>query len=1023
MKKLSTHAVAIAVAAVGALVLSIWRPSPASLVGGLGPQEVRAAPGQPVQVAQHRLTDMVLVNRTLTDVRKNYVDPSRIDSKKMLFRALDSVQFRVAEILIEPAPERDEVTVMVGAKRQTFSTKDVDSPWRLAASLKPIFKFIEDNVSKTEDLAEVEYAAVNGMLSALDPHSVLFDPEEAKDFEVNTRGKFGGLGIVIRLVNSKLTVIRPMRDTPAGRAGIKAGDHIVKINQEPTENLTSDESVERMRGTPKTKVTLWIARKGMTDLLRFDLERAVIRVESVQSKLVSGNVGLIRIDQFSDNTGAEVANAMTTLMAQGATAWVLDMRRNPGGVLDASIEVADLFLRSGVIVSTMTSGTNARHTYAESDNEDATSSLAVLINSSSASAAEIVAGAIKNNNRGIIIGGRSFGKGSVQKLYSYRDGSQLKLTIEQYLTPGEKSIQSVGIVPDIELLRTLVPSKNDAPGDVVRLLPSSRSYRERDLDSHLDSSFAKDTETPQYSLAYLFERPATPAALKPVEGEAPIDGEEEEELITDELQTDFEILFAAEIVKKTKSPSREVLLRSAAAIVAAKQADEAAKRVKALAKLGIDWAAPPAASARTKTSLRLDVAVTPGAELVAGDTALVTAKLTNTGTAPAYRAFVRTLTDDPIFRDYELAFGKVMPGETKTFTTRVKIPSFASDRRDHIQWSASDAAGSAFDAPPLALGIKAAPQPAFGYAYQMVDGDGADGDGLVQAGERIKLRVAVKNAGVGAAPKAVLVLRNSSGDDVVLETSRLQMGAVAAGTTREHEFTLRIAQRPARDFIGLEMTVYDETLGTSASEKLRFEIKPAIAKASEARGVEQVKAKATVYAGADVSAGTIGTLEAASQVERVAQYGDWVKVARGAGKHGFVRRGDLAAGSGAAAPKFETRWQVIPPIIELAPAALAVSSGTFTVKGVVKDDNHVEDVYIYVTNDAAKIETRKVFYASSRDRGSRTALEFSANVTLWPGSNEIVIVARENEQVTSMRQFYVYRDGGAPVAATLVPQP
>ena len=152
-------------------------------------------------------------------------------------------------------------------------------------------------------------------------------------------------------------------------------------------------------------------------------------------------------------------------------------------------------------------------------------------------------------------------------------------------------------------------------------------------------------------------------------------------------------------------------------------------------------------------------------------------------------------------------------------------------------------------------------------------------------------------------------------------------------------------------------------------------------------------------------------------------FGEFVKVAVGAAKFGFVKASDLAKASGPAAPQFVERWQVIPPIIELAPAALAVSSGTFTVKGVVKDDNHVEDVYIYVTNDAAKIETRKVFYTSSRDRSSRTSLEFTSNVPLWPGSNEIVIVARENEQVTSVRQFYVYRDGGGPVAATLVPQP
>src|SRR5262249_39860371 len=163
------------------------------------------------------------------------------------------------------------------------------------------------------DLAQVEYAAVNGMLSTLDPHSTLLDPEAAREMDLTTSGKFGGLGIVIRMVEKKLTVIRPMKDTPAWRAGIKAGDHIVKIKREPTENLTSNEAVDRMRGEPKTAVTLWIERKGTQGLLRFDLERDVIRLQSVVSKLLDKNVGYIKIKQFSSTTAAEVEQAMDDL--------------------------------------------------------------------------------------------------------------------------------------------------------------------------------------------------------------------------------------------------------------------------------------------------------------------------------------------------------------------------------------------------------------------------------------------------------------------------------------------------------------------------------------------------------------------------------------------------------------------------------------------------------------------------------------------------------------------------------------
>src|SRR5262249_41823895 len=214
------------------------------------------------------------------------------------------------EVLVEPDLARNKLAVAVNDKREVFDTDDVDSPWRLAAKLKRIFRFIETNMNAGGDLAKVEYAAVNGMLNTLDPHSILMDPEQARDMDVSTSGKFGGLGIVIRMIDRKLTVVKPMKNTPASRKGIKAGDHIVRINSEPTENLTSNEAVDRMRGDPKTGVTLWIERKGADSLLRFDLIRDVIRVSQVEHKLLDKTVGYIKVKQFSKGIATDVAEAM-----------------------------------------------------------------------------------------------------------------------------------------------------------------------------------------------------------------------------------------------------------------------------------------------------------------------------------------------------------------------------------------------------------------------------------------------------------------------------------------------------------------------------------------------------------------------------------------------------------------------------------------------------------------------------------------------------------------------------------------
>src|SRR5262245_3289270 len=389
----------VVAAGVLALVLTIVRQSPTGLLSvAVEVAQARATPGKAVQ-PKHDLSALKIFNMTLVRIKDRYVDPARVDPKKMLYAALDSVQLNIAEVLVEPDPAHHKVKVTVNDKPEVFDTDDVDSPWRLAAKLKKVFRFIEANMNTGADLAKVEYAAVNGMLGTLDPHSILMDPEQARDMDVSTSGKFGGLGIVIRMIDRKLTVIKPMKDTPAWRKGIKAGDHIVRINQEPTENLTSNEAVDRMRGDPKTGVTLWIERKDEPQLLRFDLVRDIIRVSQVEHKLLDKGVGYVKVKQFSKGIANDVADAMRQMSAQGATSWILDLRGNPGGLLEEAVQLADLFVDSGTVVTTV-SGRDREARRAEHGFGDTASPLAVLVNGGSASASEIVAGALKNLDRG-----------------------------------------------------------------------------------------------------------------------------------------------------------------------------------------------------------------------------------------------------------------------------------------------------------------------------------------------------------------------------------------------------------------------------------------------------------------------------------------------------------------------------------------------------------------------------------------------------------------------------------------------
>ncbi|HWU86764.1 MAG TPA: MXAN_5808 family serine peptidase, partial [Kofleriaceae bacterium] len=889
-----------------ALVLTAIRQSPEGVVSlELDTQEVRAAPGRQLE-QKHELTALKIFNMTLVRVKDRYVDPSRVDPKKMLYSALDSVQFNIPEVLVEPDAAHHKVKVTVNDKPEVFDTEDVDSPWRLAAKLKKVFRFIEANMNAGADLAKVEYAAVNGMLNTLDPHSILMDPEQARDMDVSTSGKFGGLGIVIRMIDRKLTVVKPMKNTPASRKGIKAGDHIVKINQEPTENLTSNEAVDRMRGDPKTGVTLWVERKGTEGLLRFDLIRDIIRVSQVEHKLLDKSVGYIRVKQFSKGIAGDVADAMRQMSAQGATSWILDLRYNPGGLLEESVQLADLFVDSGTVVTTV-SGRDREARRAEHGFGDTTSPLAVLVNGGSASASEIVAGALKNLDRAVIIGTRTFGKGTVQELYDNEDRSKLKLTIAQYLTPGDRSIQNLGIVPDIALQRMYVPDKNDSPEDFVRLLPPTRTYGEKDLDSTLVSSYAKDTDKPAHEVPFLVERKKPAAGATPAPAIRPDDDEDGPD--DDEIVEDFEMRFAKEVVSSVGPvANRPRAVTAATKTVNRIRAEEEKKLIAALQAVGVDWSAGPAQG--DPANLEVSIATSPSGNVKAGDTVSVTATVKNTGAGTAWRVLPRIHTDDNVFDDAELPIGKLAPGETKAYTAKLKVPKDAVDRVDRLGLEVKEARSAVAKIVPTVLHVEAAPRPIFSYAYQLIDE--GNGDGLVQRGERYRLVVQLKNTGSGPTQEATVLLRNATGDGVLLAKSRYELkdkDSLAPGQVKELEFPLATDATLRGDEMVVELMAYDAALDVQSSEKLRFKVQPVVAATRAPADVTVRAPAATIRAGASQDASVVGSALRGASYPAIATYGGFtkVKLTPGGTKVGFIPTEALAAG-GSGTGSYQPVW-------------------------------------------------------------------------------------------------------------------
>jgi carboxyl-terminal processing protease len=300
--------------------------------------------------------------------------------------------------------------------------------------------------TKVKDLVQ---GAIRGMLSTLDPHSAYMTADMYKEMQVETKGEFGGVGIQIGVKENRLAVIAPIEGTPAYRAGVKSGDFITKVNDETTKDLTLMDAVQKMRGPKGSKVNLTIQREGTPDPLQFTLVRDIIKIESVKSKVLD-NIGYIRLTQFQEATGRDLSKVLRQFKDQKLQSTILDLRNNPGGLLTSAVEVSEQFLPSGKLV-VYTKGRESKKDEWISKGKDQMddSPMIVLVNEGSASASEIVAGALQDYGRAVIVGTTSFGKGSVQTILPLGDGSGLRLTTAKYYTPKGRSIQSTGITPDI----------------------------------------------------------------------------------------------------------------------------------------------------------------------------------------------------------------------------------------------------------------------------------------------------------------------------------------------------------------------------------------------------------------------------------------------------------------------------------------------------------------------------------------------------------------------------------------------
>ena len=345
-----------------------------------------------------------------------------------------------------------------------------------------------DYVEDVEDDVLLEHA-IRGMLSGLDPHSTYLSPDEYNELRIGTSGEFGGLGIQVGMEDGFVKVISPIDDTPAFKAGLEAGDLIIRLDDKTVKGLTLNDAVKIMRGKPGTDIVLTVVREGHDKPLTFVVTRDIIKVKSVKNRLLAPGYGYIRISNFQSRTAPQLLEALNELKEENKDnlkGLVLDLRNNPGGVLNAAAEVSDLFIDKGKLVYTEGRIDNSHYEYNAKPGDVLDGApIVVLINGGSASASEIVAGALQDHRRAVVMGSKSFGKGSVQTIQELRSGGAVKITTARYFTPNGRSIQGAGITPDIVLDKYKVTSTEDN---------SLASIKESDLSNHISNPNMTDEE-------------------------------------------------------------------------------------------------------------------------------------------------------------------------------------------------------------------------------------------------------------------------------------------------------------------------------------------------------------------------------------------------------------------------------------------------------------------------------------------------------------------------------------------------
>ena len=935
-------------------------------------------------------------------VNRLYVYPERIKTAEMLKEALSWQERLIPEVLTDFTESTNTQTVTVDDISKTYDLSKIRRSKDMVEILQDALTFINSYRQTNETITanNIEYTAINGMLTQLDPHSIILPPKEFNEFKIGTTGKFGGLGMVVGLRDGILMVISPIEGTPAARAGMKAGDKIIEIDGESTINMTLTESVGKLRGDPGTQVVLSVMTEKATEPKQVTLKREIIAIPTVESASLDNDLGYIKIRNFQDDTSQCLNEHLKRLKTSNnrIKGLIIDLRNNSGGLLDQAIEVADKFIEKGPIVVTVGPSGHPREIQEarKTDTDEGPYPIVVLVDAGSASGAEIVAGALKENNRAVIVGDRSFGKGSVQQLIELMDGSALKLTIAKYLTPLFTDIQSVGITPDIKFIPATVIKDN------INLFRGIVALREEDLKQHLDEHPKGDT--PFATIKYFLETKEKDKTEEPEE-------EAGDPYKLPDFNTDFHVLFAKKLLLNTVTPQREAFLQNSLQIIAETTRLEEEKIAHALQKLDIDWSTGiGTGTSKSTVSYSTNPANGRGK---AGEKITLTMTVTNIGEAPLYQLRGISSSKNGLFDKLEFILGKIEKGATKSYSTTVEIPKNSLDREDEVSIKFEELNHHSPKDIKLNITTEALPRPLFAYSYQILDNgknsSKNNGDGLIQTGEDIELLVFVKNVGEGPAEKNVITLKNLSNKEVFIKNGRAEIGLLNPGEMKEAKLSFFVKETLSSDKFNMDMIITDSVFWTFLSNKLTFPVIPSKNKLTQASSILKIGRNHTpLYSGMSFNSTVLSIMKDGTILMSDAKNSDWFRITLPDNRHGWVSAKEALETNGAENKPntLELFIQRIPQTITLSKSLSNILFGNdrLPMSAVIEDDTCVKHAYILINND-------KVYYKSNKiaTPKEQTMLEINTDVPLKEGPNVVTIVARDDQDMITIKSFVATR--------------